>query len=40
MTEQEDIPPLGYSHDFIAMLAIWTIGVVLGAVATILFLLG
>lgn len=40
MTEQEDMPPMGYSNDFIAMLAIWVVGIVLGITGTILFLLG
>lgn len=33
-----DAPPLGYSHDFLAMLAIWVIGVILGAVGLLYFL--
>jgi hypothetical protein len=38
--EKDDAPPLGYCHDFLAMLAIWVLGIVLGIVGTILFLLG
>ena len=33
-----DAPPLGYSHDFLAMVAIWVIGVILGAVGLLYFL--
>jgi hypothetical protein len=40
MNEKEDAPPLGYSHDFLSMLAIWVVGLILGIVGTILFLLG
>ena len=33
-----DEPPMGYSHDFLAMIAIWVIGVILGAVGLLYFL--
>jgi hypothetical protein len=33
-----DAPPLGYSQDFLAMIAIWVIGVILGAVGLLYFL--
>jgi hypothetical protein len=36
---KEDVPPLGYSHDFLSMLAIWVVGLILGIVGTIYFLL-
>jgi hypothetical protein len=37
--ESDDVPPLGFSHDFLSMLAIWLVGLILGIVGTILFLL-
>jgi hypothetical protein len=37
--ESDDVPPLGYSHDFLSMLAIWVVGLILGIVGTIYFLL-
>jgi hypothetical protein len=38
--EDNDSPPMGYSHDFLSMLAIWVVGLILGIVGTILVLLG
>jgi hypothetical protein len=39
MNEDQDKPIFGYSHDFIAILSIWIVGIVLGVAGTILFLL-